>query len=180
MRVSKVQVAENRRSILEAAARLFRERGFDGVTVADVMAAAGLTHGGFYRHFASKDELITRTFDHVLASVAETAPDTLASYAEAYLTAAHRDDTSGSCLFSTLGSEAARSTAATRQVMTASIRRQIEQLAPSAPGSTPEEKRRNAIAGWAAMVGAVMLARIADDPALSDELIANTREALLP
>ena len=74
MRVSKMQVAENRRAILEAAATMFREHGFEGVTVADIMTAAGLTHGGFYRHFKSKDELITRTFAYVLADVAELRP----------------------------------------------------------------------------------------------------------
>ena len=179
MRVSKMQVAENRRAILEAAATMFREHGFEGVTVADIMTAAGLTHGGFYRHFKSKDELITRTFAYVLADVAETAPASFASYAQAYLTKAHRDDPSHSCLFSTLGSEAARSTAETRHVMTESIRHQVEQLTPSAPGSSQAEKRRNAIVGWAAMVGAVMLARIADEPALSDEIIASTNKALL-
>ena len=72
MKVSKEQVSENRRLVLEAAARLFRERGFDGVTVADVMRAADLTHGAFYGHFSSKEDLIAQAFAHVLAGSAAT------------------------------------------------------------------------------------------------------------
>ncbi len=179
MKVSKAQLAANRTAILEAAARLFRERGFDGVSVAEIMAAAGLTHGGFYGHFASRDDLVARTVDHVLAGVADADPMAFPAYAEAYLSPDHRDDHAGSCLFSILGTEAIRATEATRRVMTASIEQQIGALSETAPGTKPAERRRAAIAGWSAMVGAVMLARIAGDSALADEILAETRAALL-
>lgn len=178
MRVSKLQVAANRAAILEAAARLFREKGFDGVSVAEVMSAAGLTHGGFYGHFASKDDLVTQAMEHVLAKVADLGPIPFPDYADAYLSADHRDAPSGACLFSSLGTEAIRSTAETRRAMTISIEEQFAALETTAPGDTSTERRRAAIMGWSAMVGAVMLARIADDPGLADEILRETRAAL--
>lgn len=178
MKVTRAQVAENRRSILEAAARRFREHGFEGVTVAEIMGDAKLTHGAFYRHFASKEELIAKSFEHVLEAVKENSPTDLVEYANAYLTPAHRDDASNACLFSTLGTEIARSTPETRRVMTASMSDQLRTLTLTAPGKTARERRRAAIAAWSAMVGAVMLARIADDPALSEEILAETRKVL--
>src|SRR5215211_1568681 len=102
MRVSREQVAENRRKILEAAGRLFRERGFEAVTVAEVMQAAGLTHGGFYRHFKSKDDLIAQTLAHALADDAAGETD-LARYARDYLSPAHRDNVTGGCPVAGLG-----------------------------------------------------------------------------
>ena len=87
MRVSREQVTENRRTILEAAGRLFRERGFESVTVVEVMKAAGLTHGGFYGYFASKDELIAGALAEVLSKRSEPSGD-LAAYAAGYLSAA--------------------------------------------------------------------------------------------
>ena len=176
MKVSKEQVSENRRLVLEAAARLFRERGFDGVTVADVMRAAGLTHGAFYGHFSSKEDLIAQAFAHVLAGSAATSP--LPRYADAYLSPVHRDNHGGGCLFAALGSEAARGPDNLRHELTESVRRQIEHFTATAPGRTKDARRGAAIASWSAMVGALMLSRIVDDPALSDEILAGTRASL--
>ena len=96
MKVSREQVLENKRTILEAAGRLFRERGFESVTVADVMKSAGLTHGGFYGYFKSKDDLIAQALAEVLGRAA-TPPPELAVYAERYLSAAHRSNVAGGC-----------------------------------------------------------------------------------
>ncbi|CAM5773839.1 TetR family transcriptional regulator [Labrys miyagiensis] len=180
MKVSKEQVAENRQRILEAAARLFREHGFEGVTVAEIMAAAGLTHGAFYGHFSSKEDLVAQSFAHVLFPE-EAKPDdegTMAEYAASYLSHPHRDRPGVGCLFSSLGTEVVRTTGAARHTMTQALKRRIETFSETAPGDTPEERRRAAIAGWSAMVGAVMLARIADDPALSDEILRETKAAI--
>lgn len=174
MRVSREQMAENRRKILEAASRLFRERGFESVTVAQVMAAAGLTHGGFYGHFESKDDLIAQALAHALAPGPATRLD-LAAYAKAYLARSHRDDVAGGCPLAALGSETARHGGAARTEMTAAVKRRIERLTPSAPGADDAGKRRAAIGSWASMVGAVVLARMSDDPALADELLSETR-----
>ena len=93
MKVSREQVAENRQRILDAAARLFRERGFENVTVAEVMSAAGLTHGGFYGHFDSKEALIDAAMAHLTSS--QRGRVTLANagrYADTYLSRQHRDN----------------------------------------------------------------------------------------
>ncbi len=178
MKVSKEQVADNRQRILDAAARLFRERGFEGVTVAQIMGAAGLTHGAFYGHFSSKEDLIAQSFAHVLFPGAELPDGAMADYASAYLSAAHRDGPGNGCLFSALGTEAARTSGEVRSIMTQALKRRFEDFSRSAPGTTLAERRREAIAGWSAMVGALMLSRIVDDPALSEEILTETRSSL--
>jgi len=176
MKVSRDQVAENRERILDAAARLFRERGFEGVTVAQIMSAAGLTHGAFYGHFASKEDLIAQAFAHVLFPEGDAGPEhSLVDFAASYLSPAHRDEPGTGCLFSALGTEAARGAAPIRHTLTRSIERQIAEFSRTAPGATAAARRRAAIVSWSAMVGALMLSRIADDPALSDDLIGETR-----
>ena len=174
MKVSREQMEENHRKILEAAGRLFRERGFDSVTVAEVMKAAGLTHGGFYGHFRSKEDLIAETLGHALASVpAPTA--SLERYAAGYLSSRHRDDRAGGCPTAALATEASRQSPAARAAMTAGLKKQIEALTACAPGDSASEKRRAAIGSWSAMVGAVILARLSDDPDLSTEVLRETR-----
>src|SRR5882762_4442654 len=96
MKVSREQVAENRRRILEAASRLFRERGFDAVSVAEVMKAAGLTHGGFYGYFKSKDDLIAQTLAELI-NRGQVGDRDLAQYAAAYLAPEHRTNLAGGC-----------------------------------------------------------------------------------
>src|ERR1700691_5677741 len=109
MKVSREQVVENRRRILNAAAQLFRERGFENVTVAEVMSGAGLTHGGFYGHFDSKEDLINAAMAHEQAARRGRPPlEKAALYADAYLSRQHRDNIGASCPFSSLGTEVAR------------------------------------------------------------------------
>ncbi len=174
MKVSREQVAESRRAILEAAGRLFRQRGFDAVTVAEVMRAAGLTHGAFYGYFASKEELVADALAEALASTA-APPSDPAAYAAGYLSRVRRDDRAGGCPFAALAAETVRQPAGARAAMTAGLERQIERLSAGAPGADAAERRRAAIGGWAAMVGAMILARVSDDPALSDEVLDQAR-----
>jgi TetR/AcrR family transcriptional repressor of nem operon len=174
MKVSREQVALNRQRILEEAGRLFRARGFESVTVAEVMKAAGLTHGGFYGHFESKDDLIAQTLAHTLAASVPGEVD-LSSFADTYLSPEHCADLAGGCATAGLGAETIRQSPEARAAMTASLRRQIERLSRSAPGTTADERRRAAIGSWAAMVGAMVLARLSDDPHLSGEVLAQTR-----
>lgn len=178
MKVSKEKVAEHRKAILEAAGRLFRQRGFDDVTVAEVMKEAGLTHGAFYGYFPSKETLIAEAVGAALTPDPSKPRNAAARYADNYLSREHRDQRDDACMFSSLGTEASRGSDDLRKTMTASLRRQIERFTPEAKGKTPEEKRRNAIAAWSAMVGAIVLARIADDEELSNEVISATRTAL--
>ncbi|GLU33830.1 TetR family transcriptional regulator [Trinickia caryophylli] len=173
MRVSREQVAENRQKILAVAGRLFRERGFDGVTVADVMHAAGLTHGGFYGYFKSKDDLIAHTLEHVMAQGAQGEAD-LVRYAARYLSPAHRDNVAQGCPIAALGAEAARQTPGTRAALAAGLKNQIERFAREMSEADPAAARRAAIGSWAAMVGAMLFARLSDDAALSDEVLSET------
>jgi TetR/AcrR family transcriptional repressor of nem operon len=180
MKVSREQVAAHRSRILAAAGRLFRLRGFDDVTVADVMKDAGLTHGAFYGHFVSKEALIAEAVGQALApapGVVE-ARKSVAAYADGYLNARHRDDRGSSCPFSCLGTEAARGSADLRRGMTLSVRRQIDRFSAEAKGKTAQERRRAAIGAWSAMVGAMVLARIVDDDKLSREILSETRASL--
>lgn len=177
MRVSREQVAANRKTILSAAGKLFRERGFDAVTVAEVMKSAGLTHGGFYGYFANKDELIAEALAEALATTGGS-PSDLATYVGQYLRPAHRDNFAGGCPVAALATETVRQPGDARAAMTESLRRQIDRLTPLADGADEAEKRGAAIGNWAAMVGALILARMSDDADLSDEVLSATHEWL--
>lgn len=174
MKVSREQMAENHRRILEAAGRLFRDRGFEAVTVAEVMKAAGLTHGGFYGHFRSKDDLIAQTLKHALASVPGPGDD-LSRYAGGYLSERHRDDRAGGCPTAALATETIRQSPEARAAMTETLKTQIAALEAGVPGGDGGARRRAAIGSWSAMVGAMILARLSDDPALSAEVLRETR-----
>jgi TetR/AcrR family transcriptional regulator, transcriptional repressor for nem operon len=180
VKVSREQVAEHRTRILDAAARLFRLRGFDDVTVADVMKEAGLTHGAFYGHFPSKEALIAEAVGQALPPAPDQASPRRPAedYADGYLSVRHRDTKATSCLFSSLGTEAARGSADLRHSMTEAVRSRIDHLSLEAEGDTSKEKRRAAIAAWSAMVGAMVLARLVDDDKLSREILKQTRASL--
>ena len=175
MRVSREQMAENRRRILDAAGRLFREKGFDAVTVAEVMKAAGLTHGGFYGHFSSKDDLIAHSLTHLLTDESEGGGD-LRAYLGAYLSPGHRDNAADGCPTAGLAAIARHQTPKARLAMAEGLRSQIDRVAAALPETVAaNDRRRTAIGSWAAMVGAVILARAVDDTALSDEILEQTR-----
>lgn len=173
MRVTREQMAHNRNRILQSASELFREKGFDAVTVADVMKAAGLTHGGFYGHFDSKEDLIAKTLDHVF-TVDPNAPFDLAAYVQRYLSPLHRDNPGQGCPTAGMVAETRHQSQPARAAMADGTRAQIERIAGAIKGDDTE-RRRLAIVSWAAMVGAMMIARAVDDPALSDEMLAETR-----
>jgi TetR/AcrR family transcriptional repressor of nem operon len=179
MKVSREQVQQHRERILAAASHLFRERGFDGVSVADVMKAAGLTHGGFYGHFDSKDALIREALVYESPGRRRrTDAESVAEYADAYLSTPHRDNRGTGCPIAGVGSEAARASADVRAALTGAIRRQIDRFSAASPGTTPALRRRAAIAAYSAMVGAVVLARIVDDEELSKEVLGATRKSI--
>ena len=158
----------------------FRLRGFEGVTVAEVMMDAGLTHGAFYGYFPSKEALIAEAVGRALPPVPDRGKPqrSAAEYADRYLSVRHRDNRATSCLFSSLGTEAARGSAELRHGMTEGVRRRIGHLSVEAEGDKPKEKRRAAIAAWSAMIGAMVLARLVDDEKLSKEILSATRASL--
>ena len=187
MKVTREQAAQNRERIIKTAARLFREKGFDGVGVADLMKSAGLTHGGFYGHFASKSDLAAKACEISLAAsrekwarLAEAAgEDALAALVDNYLSDVHRDRLSSGCVLSTLGPEAAREGGPVKHAVANGLKGLLEVLEQSVPGRSPEQRRKAALAAMAQMVGAVVLSRIADDEALSDEILAAVRSDLI-
>lgn len=174
MKVSREQMAENRRRILDVASRLFREKGFDAVSVAEVMKAAGLTHGGFYGHFSSKDDLVAETIGYVLSHDGDGSVD-LRAYLDEYLSPRHRDNAAAGCPTAGLAADIRHQTPAARAAMTAGLRSQIERVAKALPNIDAADRRSAAIGTWAAMVGAVILARAIDDTVLSDEVLEQTR-----
>ncbi|WEX74172.1 TetR/AcrR family transcriptional regulator [Sinorhizobium numidicum] len=174
MKVTREQMAENRQRILEAASRLFREKGFEAVGVAEVMKAAGLTHGGFYGHFSSKDDLIVHAFGHAIGKRnGATLP--LRAYMDEYLSPRHRDNWAGGCPISGLAADTLRQTPAARAAVTEGVRAQLDWMSKQLPGPHAADRRRQAIASWAAMVGATILARATTDPDFSDEILKETR-----
>lgn len=174
MKVSREQMAQNRQRILEVASRLFREKAFDAVTVSDVMKAAGLTHGGFYGHFRSKDDLVAETVDYALSN-GQTGAGDLRAYLADYLAPGHRDNPAAGCPTAGLAADIRHQTPAARAAMTTGLRTQIERGMEAFPDLAPSDRRRAAIGSWAAMVGAVILARAVDDTKLSDEVLEETR-----
>jgi TetR/AcrR family transcriptional repressor of nem operon len=174
MKVSREQMAENRRRILDAAGRLFRAKGFDAVSVAEVMKAAGLTHGGFYGHFSSKDDLIAETLAEILVADPGKELD-FQAFLDAYLSPKHRDNAASGCPTAGLAALTRHQASSSRKAMTAGLRTQLERLGKVSAGSTAAKKRRAAIGNWSAMVGAIILARAVDDRALSDEILEQTR-----
>lgn len=174
MKVSREQMVENRRRILDVASRLFRDKGFDAVSVSEVMKAAGLTHGGFYGHFSSKDDLVAETIAYVLSNDEKGGGD-LRAYLDDYLAPRHRDNAAAGCPTAGLAADIRHQTPAARAAMTAGLRSQIERVMKALPDIDAAERRRAAIGTWAAMVGAVILSRAIDDTTLSDEVLEQTR-----
>lgn len=186
MRVSRLEAAQNRERIIEAAARLFRERGFDGIGVADLMKSAGLTHGGFYGHFASKEDLMAQACERALEGslaalhqVAEQgAEDGLSAVASAYLSPVHRDRPGEGCVLAALGAEAARHGSPLRSTFTRGVHSALEMLTRLARGNSWHAKRKRALATYASMIGALILARAVDDPELSDEMLRSVSASI--
>ena len=182
MRVSREKFAESRKRILDAAATLFRETGFDGIGLSDIMKAAGLTHGGFYGHFGSKEDLEAQALSLALARsvtdwsqlVDSAAARPLAALAGQYLSPDHRENVGEGCPFAALGSDTARRGERVRSAFTAGLEPFLALLSNVIPGRSKAQRRRKAIAILAEMVGAMILARAVNDPALSDEILAAT------
>jgi TetR/AcrR family transcriptional repressor of nem operon len=186
MKVSREQAAMNRERVLDTAARLFRERGFNGVGVADLMREAGLTHGAFYGQFASKEDLMAQAcarayeqlHEHWSKAAARTPGKPLAGIVSSYLSTAHRDAPGSGCATAALGAEASRENAPLRRAFTEGTRAQLDALAQLEPGTTPAERRRRAAVTLSAMVGAMVLARALDDDALSKEILRSVKAAV--
>ncbi len=193
MKVSKAQAAENREGIVDAAARLYREKGLEGVGVAEITRDAGLTHGGLYRHFASKDalarEACLRAFDWTITplegldtAAADDAPAArLRALVHGYLSANHRDHPGEGCPAAALATDAARAGPEMSEAFAQGVERNIQRFMEVVPGDGLA-KRAQTIVTLSSMVGALVLARAtaAGNPALSEEILATLRAQLAP
>ena len=199
MRITKQQADENKTRVVETAARLFREKGFDGISVAELMQAAGMTHGGFYNHFESKQDLEAAACAHVfaksvaaIAAIAEiAAPDeraqAFAAYKRRYVSKKVRDASATACPMVAFAGDVSRQPGAVREEYAAGFRRYLAAFALANAGDRLDDEarkqaRREAIAQFATLAGARSLARsVAEtDPALSDEILEAATAALGP
>ncbi len=192
MKVSKSQAAEHRAGIVESAARLYREKGLSGVGVAEITRDAGLTHGGLYRHFESKDalarEACLRAFEWTITpldglELDSDAPSTtkLQAMVDSYLSASHRDHPGEGCPAAALATDAARAGPEMSEVFAQGVERNIQRFMRMLEGE-PVEKRAQTRVMLSSMVGALALARAtaAGNPALSEEILRTLRERLVP
>ena len=179
MRVSRIQAAENRQTVINVASRLFRERGFDGIGLKDLMEGAGLTQGGFYKQFASKEDLAVEASKRALESAssrwsdaaAQNPDDPIGAVLAFYLSSDHREEKMDGCPIVALGADAARQGPDVKAAFEAGIKAYLEVLTRfiAAPGS--EASSRKAMAILSTMVGAVTLSRVVNDPDLAQALL---------
>ena len=188
MRYSKEHKQETHARIVRKASVRLREKGAHGIGVADLMKEAGLTHGGFYAHFDSREALLIEAFAYAMdrsmeywrKTAAETSPEKrLATIVDSYLTSIHRDDPGRGCAVPTLGAEIARESPKARKAFAAKLEQMIEMLAETMIDLPPKAAHRQAAAALATMMGTLVLSRIAGNSEFSDEILAAGREAVL-
>ena len=189
MRLTREQAEQNRRLIVETASRMFRLQGVENVAVADVMKESGFTHGGFYNHFKSKDDLATEAvasaFDHAAKNLSEDIASgndpqkALNSILANYLSPAHRDTSTGGCPATAFPVDSARSGKDVQAAFADGIEAYLEIFAGRMDGDKREARQR-AVALLSGIVGAVLLSRAVkkSQPKLSDELLASARKQI--
>ena len=186
MRVSRTQAAENRQTVINVASRLFREHGFDGIGLKDLMKSAGLTQGAFYKQFASKEDLaaqasrraMERAFNRFSAAGAANPDDPLSGAIAAYLSMEHREDLMDGCPVAALGSDAARQGADVKASFEAGIRQYLQMLDLWFGETEGKEPSGRAMAILATMVGAMVLSRAVNDEPLSKQFLQAGSEAV--
>ena len=179
MRKSREAAAETRKHIVRAAARKFREQGIVATGLNDLMKAAGLTHGGFYKHFESKDQLVAEAcadaVDAAIAGMGMEAQPTINAATAAYLSTRHRDDPASGCPLAAIGSELSRTDQKTREAATEGFKQLVAVLARK---SKTQNARRRALVAVATMIGAVTMSRVVTDPGLSAEILSAAEKSL--
>lgn len=181
MKVTREQATKNRAHVVEVAGTEFRRHGFDGIGVADLMKAAGLTHGGFYNNFASKDalaaEAVARVFVETtgrLRQHALAAADPFTAMVRFYLSPQHRDSIEAGCAIAALSQDAARGSPELRAAFEAGIAAYLDLIVEIAGVTRPR-----AMAIYATMVGALTLSRTVTDPTLAHEMLVAAADGLL-
>src|SRR3982075_4687925 len=187
MRYSKEHKQETHERIVKRASVRLREKGAHGIGVADLMKDAGLTHGGFYAHFDSREALVIEAFAYAMdrgtdrwRKLAEQTPPEkrLATIVESYLTPVHRDDPGHGCAIPALSAEIAREKPKTRKAFAAKLEQMIEMIAAQIPDVPCKTARKQAMASLATMMGTLVLARVAGSGEVSDEILGAGRDAV--
>ena len=175
--------------IVDAASRAIRRTGYSGASVADIMKDAGLTHGGFYAHFASREAMLAEAADRAgadsvtaMGHIAATKPaqQALRKMMNAYLSKAHVEGIENGCAVAALGSEMPRQGPEVRRAATRRIKEMIDLVARQSPDSGSQGAYQHSLFTVAAMVGALVLARAVDEPRLSDAIRQATMKHLAP
>jgi TetR/AcrR family transcriptional regulator, transcriptional repressor for nem operon len=184
MRKSKEEAAETRARIIRKASKEFNQHGIAGTGLADVMKSAGLTHGGFYKHFQSKDELVAEALERGLEksfqAIEHSADErAIAELINEYLSPVHRNDFDNACPLPALGTELWRAGGKTRQKASEGVLRFVSLVEKHLKDLPAKDRRSRAHAIVAALVGSMMLSRIVTDPKLSDRLLRDTRDFVL-
>src|SRR5260370_2649093 len=180
MGYSKADKQRSHERIVRTAARLFRERGIDDIGLADFMKAAGLTVGGFYGHFKSKEDLVAQACARAVSRmrqnwtnvIDQATGDPLEALAATYLTPKHRDSTGRGCPMAALWSESARQGPPVRRAFTDELRPFLDYLSRNVQGNSNSLRRQKALATYAGLVGALIVSRAVDDPDLSNEILS--------
>ncbi|ARP82971.1 hypothetical protein CAL12_20560 [Bordetella genomosp. 8] len=185
MKKSRAEVAETRNRIVDSASRLFKSQGIESTGISEIMAAAGLTPGGFYRHFPSKEALVAvacASSMEVLVESAETASEggaeSFLRHLEDFLSAEYRDDTLGGCPLVAMGSELVRSNPDTRKAASDGFQKLTDIIAKWMPVGDASKAKDAAIFTLISMIGAVTMSRVVDDPELSNRILLVTKERL--
>ncbi|TAL97773.1 MAG: TetR/AcrR family transcriptional regulator [Paraburkholderia sp.] len=187
MRKSRQETAETRQRIVEAASSRFRETGIDGTALADLMADAGLTHGGFYKHFGSKEQVVLESLQLAADSLRESMASTLSRSSgsrglnaaiASYLSPEHRDDPGGGCPFVALASELARGSDEVRDATTTGLVGLVDLIAGHFDELPPAAARKKALVVLSTMIGALTMARMVNDEQLSATILREARKAL--
>ena len=188
MRVSKEKATQNRQRILTSAARLFRERGIDATGVDSITEDAGLTHGGLYSQFGSKEAIAAEAIRFALGRgrsiwqrAVENSPgkSALPTIVESYLSQRHRDAPGSGCVVAALGSDIARQPRRVREAFTRQLKADVEFLSQLMPDARHAERYEDAIAAFASMAGALILARAVNDATFSDLILKSTARRVL-
>jgi TetR/AcrR family transcriptional repressor of nem operon len=181
MGYSKSEKAETHARIVNVAAKRFRELGLEGIGVADVMKEAGVTAGGFYKHFASRDELVVEALATAFQDLDrwEENTDTLTKGLKAYLTEEHRDTPGTGCALGALLGDMSRASRSAKAVYTARLKRTLAYSTDLVPPNGESDRRARAILTISAMLGAINLSRAVSDPNLSREILKRTRDELI-
>jgi TetR/AcrR family transcriptional repressor of nem operon len=188
MRYSKEHKQETHARIVRKASVRLREKGAHGIGVADLMKEAGLTHGGFYAHFDSREALVIEAFayamdrsmEHWRKNAEGIAPEKrFLAIVDSYLTTLHRDEPGRGCAVPTLGAEIVRESPKTRKAFAAKLEQMIDMIADTIPDLPRKAARKQASAALATMMGTVVLSRIAGNGEFSDEILTAGREAVL-